>query len=99
MSTYRMEISDEALQAFEKELDVKSLSENARIAITATCLPLFALGYAAGNKAAEKTQSRKPNAWKRAQSWLKIWTIRARGIPLHTRTWKARQLKPCTRQT
>jgi hypothetical protein len=54
MSRYRMEISNEALQAFESELDIQSLNESARTAVIATCLPLFAMGYYAAQNAAEK---------------------------------------------
>jgi hypothetical protein len=50
MSKYRVEISEEVLKAFENEMNIQSL----KIAITGTCLPLFALGYSAAQKAAER---------------------------------------------
>jgi hypothetical protein len=54
MSKYRIEISEEARQAFESELEIQGLSESAKVSIITTCLPLFAMGYASAQKAAER---------------------------------------------
>jgi hypothetical protein len=54
MSKYRIEISEEARQAFESALEIQGWSESAKVSIITTCLPLFAMGYASAQHAAER---------------------------------------------